>query len=173
MEVEETIGDAAYGDGATRQTFADAGYTLMAKVRGKKKRQEEKITLHPQEALLQQARALEHSEVFAGYQKRRQVSEHRLARLVQLGIRQARYFGRTKTLFQLLMAATVANLTLVATKMGMMKSAGCRAFSVVFSPAPGFTVFLKASSAILHLGKWKPNVNRCSFPRELAFRLVF
>ena len=46
--------------------------------------------------------------------------EHRLARLVQLGVRQARYFGRTKTLFQLLMAATVANLTLVAGKVGRM-----------------------------------------------------
>ena len=46
----------------------------------------------------------------------RQTAEHRLARLVQLGIRQARYFGRRKTLFQLLMAATVANLTLVANK---------------------------------------------------------
>ena len=34
--------------------------------------------------------------------------EHRLARLVQPGLRKARYFGRTKTLFQLLMAATVA-----------------------------------------------------------------
>ena len=33
-------------------------------------------------------------------------------------MRQARYFGRTKTLFQLLMAATVANLTLVAGKVG-------------------------------------------------------
>ena len=40
--------------------------------------------------------------------------EHRLARLVQLGLRQARYVGRTKTLFQLLMAAAVANLTLLA-----------------------------------------------------------
>ncbi len=40
--------------------------------------------------------------------------EHRIARLVQLGIRQARYIGRTKTLFQLLMAAAVANLTLLA-----------------------------------------------------------
>ena len=40
--------------------------------------------------------------------------EHRIARLVQLGIRQARYVGRTKTLFQLLMAAAVANLTLLA-----------------------------------------------------------
>ena len=37
--------------------------------------------------------------------------EHRLARLVQLGIRQARYFGRSKTKFQLYLAATVANLT--------------------------------------------------------------
>ena len=46
--------------------------------------------------------------------------QHRLARLVQLGLRQARYFGRTKTLFQLLMAATVANLTLVAGKVGKM-----------------------------------------------------
>jgi hypothetical protein len=40
---------------------------------------------------------------------------------MQLGVRQTRYFGRTKTLFQLLMAATVANLTLVATKTGLMR----------------------------------------------------
>ncbi len=46
----------------------------------------------------------------------RQVVEHRLARLVQLGIRQARYFGRAKTLFQLYLAAAVANLTLLARK---------------------------------------------------------
>ena len=30
--VVETIGDAAYGDGGTRQTFADAGRTLVAKL---------------------------------------------------------------------------------------------------------------------------------------------
>ena len=40
---------------------------------------------------------------------------------MQLGVRQARYFGRTKTLCQLLMAATVANLTLVATRAGLMR----------------------------------------------------
>ena len=40
---------------------------------------------------------------------------------MQLGVRQARYFGRAKTLFQLLMAATVANLTLVATRLGLMR----------------------------------------------------
>ena len=32
IAVEETIGDAAYGDGGTRQAFADAGRTLIAKV---------------------------------------------------------------------------------------------------------------------------------------------
>ena len=37
-----------------------------------------------------------------------------MARLVQLGIRQARYFGRVKTKWQLLLAAAVANLVLVA-----------------------------------------------------------
>ena len=78
------------------------------------------MTLHPQEALLQQARTFQKSEGFAEYRQRRQVVEHRLARLVQLGVRQSRYFGRVKTRFQLLLAATVANLTLVATRMGMM-----------------------------------------------------
>ncbi len=40
---------------------------------------------------------------------------------MQLGVRQARYVGRTKTLFQLLMAATVANLTLVAARTGLTR----------------------------------------------------
>jgi hypothetical protein len=40
---------------------------------------------------------------------------------MQLGVRQARYFGRVKTLYQLLMAAMVANLTLVATRTGLMR----------------------------------------------------
>jgi hypothetical protein len=80
------------------------------------------VRLHPQEALLQEARALQHSEGFLPYRRLRQAAEHRLARLMQLGLRQARYFGRAKTLAQLLLAATVANLTLVATEMGLMKS---------------------------------------------------
>ena len=50
--------------------------------------------------------------------------EHRLARLVQLGIRQARYLGRTKTRFQLYLAATVANLTLLAGKTGLTGDIG-------------------------------------------------
>ena len=68
---------------------------------------------------MQQARALQQSEAFAAYRHRRVVVEHRLARLVQLGIRQARYFGRVKTRFQLYLAATVAKLTLVGTKAGL------------------------------------------------------
>jgi len=189
VKVEETIGDCAYGDGTTRQAFAEAERTLVAKVPGRPDKAHfpkedfhidleagtctcpagkvtrrvitvttridhsgqacrvqgfhfhgatcrkcqlrnacvtagngkgRTITLHPQEALLQQARAFQKSEAFGEYRRRRQASEHRLARLVQLGIRQARYFGRAKTIFQLLMAATVANLTLVATKLGVM-----------------------------------------------------
>ena len=52
------------------------------------------------------------------------VAEHRLARLVQLGIRQSRYFGRVKTRFQVYLAATVANLTLVLGKIGLSGSTG-------------------------------------------------
>ena len=70
---------------------------------------------------MQAARAFQKSDEYAPYRKLRQAVEHRLARLVQLGLRQARYLGRIKTLFQLLMAATVANLTLVASKTGLMR----------------------------------------------------
>jgi len=72
------------------------------------------ITLHPQERLMKSARRHQKSKAFKEAKRRRQTVEHRIARLRQLGVRQSRYFGRTKTLFQLLMAATVANLTLVA-----------------------------------------------------------
>ena len=81
------------------------------------------VQLHPQEALLQQAHALQQSEAFAEYRQRR-VVEHRLARLVQLGIRQSCYFGHAKTRFQLYLEATVANLTLVAAKAGLTGETG-------------------------------------------------
>ena len=59
------------------------------------------MLIHPQEGMLQQARALQQSAAYDEYRARRVVVEHRLARLVQLGIRQSRYFGRAKTKFQL------------------------------------------------------------------------
>jgi hypothetical protein len=73
-----------------------------------------RVALHPQEALLQQAREWQGSPDFDRFRKERQTVEHRIARLMQLGMRQARYVGRRKTLFQALITATVANLTLIA-----------------------------------------------------------
>jgi hypothetical protein len=84
------------------------------------------VALHPQERLLQEARALQNSPRFREYNEKRQVAEHRLARLVQLGVRQARYFGRRKTLFQVRIAATVANLTLVAAKAPQRREDGAQ-----------------------------------------------
>ena len=149
--VEEAMGDAAYGDGGTRQTFAEAGRQLVAKAPGRPNRkhfpkddfhldltagscacpagqvthtivpagkrtdrtgrvyrlqafqfdgaecrvcplrsqciaaqgrQGRRVQIHPQEALLQQARALQRSAAYDEYRKRRVVAEHRLARLV-------------------------------------------------------------------------------------------
>jgi DDE family transposase len=81
------------------------------------------IRVHPEEGLLQAARARQASPAGPEDRARRQAVEHRIARLVQLGIRQARYVGRTKTLFQLLLAAAVANLTLLANAGGEAGSA--------------------------------------------------
>ena len=193
VPVQEAMGDAAYGDGATRQTFADAGRKLVARVPGRPDRQRfpkddfvidlaagsctcpagqvthtivpagkrtdgkgrvhhlrafqfdgsecltcqlrsqcipakgrkgRRVLIHPQEALLQQAWALQQSAGYDEYRVRRVVVEHRLARLVHLGIRQSRYFGRAKTKFQLYLAAMVANLTLVSGKLGRTGWAG-------------------------------------------------
>ena len=69
-------------------------------------------------------KALEATDYFRGQYRDRVVVEHRNARLMSLGLRQARYFGRAKTLFQLALAVAVANLTLVAGKVGLMKAKG-------------------------------------------------
>jgi hypothetical protein len=180
--VAEIDGDCAYGDGPTRQAFADAGRTLSAKApvlpthggfpktafqidldaatgptcacpggwttatrtpcgkgrqvfsfpvavcaacpvraqclrepnRRTTRRTGRTVLLHPQERLLQAARAFQQSPAFVAVRRRRQAAEHRLARLVQLGLRQARFVGRAKTLLQLALAATGANLTRLA-----------------------------------------------------------
>jgi len=70
------------------------------------------VSEHPEEALLAQARAQQKTEEFKETYRERQTVEHRLARMMQLGARQAKYFGRAKTELQWLLAATVANLTL-------------------------------------------------------------
>ena len=209
--VAETIGDCAYGDGVTRQQFADAGRRLVAKVaavtnqgrfpktrfridldaqtctcpagqvshlrqrpksgpvfrfaasvcavcplrsqcvRGRGGRT---IQLHPQEALLQEARAFQASAAFRPYRALRQVAEHRLARMVQLGIRQARYRGTAKTLFQAFMVAAVANLTLIAA-----------------SSDPNWRPFLLAawfSAFLVALRTHWPGISRSKRPLESA-----
>ena len=149
--VDEAMGDAAYGDGGTRQTFAEAGRRLVAKVPGRPDRKHfpkndfhldlaagsctcpagqathaivpagkrtdrtgrvyrlqafqfdgavcrvcplcsqciaaqgrkgRRVLIHPQEGMLQQARALQQSADYDEYRARRVVVEHRLARLV-------------------------------------------------------------------------------------------
>ncbi len=54
--------------------------------------------------------------------RKRVVVEHRIGRMIQLGARQARYFGKTKTGFQIALIATVANLMLVAAASGRASS---------------------------------------------------
>ena len=235
LEVAETIGDCAYGDGQTRQAFVDAERRLVAKVAARgggdqiskdafhinldemsctcpagqttrllirqgywqdrgggrhpdqaflfdaqicavcplrsacvkaKGHKGRTVRLHPQERLLEEARVLQQSPAFQEYRRVRQSAEHRLARLVQLGIRQARYFGRRKTLFQLLMAATVANLTLVATKMGQMRPKG--------GPASLFSTWILAivRSIWRHLSHLELSVTSLGL-RNPAFRPGF
>ena len=168
LPVADTSGDCAYGSGETRQAFADAQRTLLAKVpqegtngglfpksafvlelpvhqvtcpggQTTEKFTQEKqggkvfhfgavcqacplraqcteslqgrtVRVHPQEALLQTARAHQATPEGRVALRARVGVEHRLARLGQLGIGQARYVGRQKTRFQLLLACTVANL---------------------------------------------------------------
>jgi hypothetical protein len=79
-------------------------------VRGKGPRT---LTIPVEEGLPQRARAP--NPTAAGRKGLREgvVVEHRIARLVELGIRRSRYLGRTKTRLQVVMAAVVANLSLV------------------------------------------------------------
>jgi len=72
------------------------------------------ISIQAEEALQQKARAHNQTEAGRKSLRERVVVEHRLARLVQLGIRKSRYFGKTKTCLQVMMAAVVANVSLVA-----------------------------------------------------------
>jgi hypothetical protein len=68
------------------------------------------VRMHPLEEELQAARAYQQSAEGRRHLRERVVVEHRLARLGQLGMGQARYVGRAKTRCQLLLLATIANL---------------------------------------------------------------
>jgi len=72
------------------------------------------VLVHEHEALVSEAKAFQRTDVFSALYKTRVAVEHRIARLMHFGARQARYFGSSKVLFQLAMTAALANLTLVA-----------------------------------------------------------
>ncbi len=65
--------------------------------------------------------------------RKRVVVEHRIGRLIQLGNRQAKYFGKTKTGFQIALAATVANLMLVAASGAVSSAARALALLVAIT----------------------------------------
>jgi hypothetical protein len=73
------------------------------------------VRIHPLENELREARAFAQTDNGKQLLARRVVAEHRLARLIQLGARQSRYFGRKKYAFQLALIAAVANFTLIMT----------------------------------------------------------
>lgn len=77
------------------------------------KRVARKITVSENYDELRRLRKHQRTKTFKQAYRRRVKVEHRIARLVQLGVRQARCFGRAKVMCQLSIAAAVANLVLV------------------------------------------------------------
>ena len=71
-----------------------------------------KITVSENYRELSRLRKQQRTKRFKRAYRRRVKVEHRIARLVQLGVRQARYVGRCKVAFQVSIAAAVANLVL-------------------------------------------------------------
>ncbi len=176
-EVEATIADCAYGGGANRKEFDDAGRPLVTKVpaandpfhkshfkidldnhcitcpaghtinefeevsagkgqprvkrfvfplkvcqecphkdqclRSKEKDGSRTVTLHPQEDLLQKARAYQDTPEFRQHMRDRQQAEHGFAHLMQYGARQARYFGLAKVKLQSVVTAALLNFLIV------------------------------------------------------------
>lgn len=85
-------------------------------------------------------RELEKRQYFREQYWERVVVEHRIGRLLQLGVQQSRYFRPTKTYFQLLMAATVAKPSLVVNWMGP-KDAFCSFLRWLFDRLWALTAF--------------------------------
>jgi hypothetical protein len=73
--------------------------------------------------LLWRLRKQQTTKRFRRRYRKRVVVEHRIGRMIQLGARQAKYFGKAKTGFQIALIATVANLMLVAVASGAASSA--------------------------------------------------
>lgn len=68
------------------------------------------ISVHEHEDLVQQAREYQKTEEFRLRYRTRLAVEHAFAHMMQFGLRQARYFGRAKSLFQAAMVGAIVNL---------------------------------------------------------------
>jgi len=75
-----------------------------------------RVRINEYDHLINKARQHLQSESGLRERKQRQTIEHRIARLIQLGMRKSRFIGRVKTCFQLQITAAVANLTLIWNK---------------------------------------------------------
>ena len=111
------------------------------------------VQVHAQEALLQAARAAQATPEGRALLRERVVAEHRLARLGQLGIGQARYRGRQKTRFQLLLLATIANLRWTWNWARRQAPAGTAAGSGAGEPAAGGVTPGAAAAAAAGAGR--------------------
>jgi transposase len=80
----------------------------------KSRTRSKELKITEQTEALWKLRKQQRTKRFRRRYRKRVAVEHRLGRLVQLGIRQAKYFGSAKVGFQVALAATVANLGLVA-----------------------------------------------------------
>jgi hypothetical protein len=184
QELEEVLGDTAYGDLETRESFAALGAEVIAKAppgtrkgmfdrrnfhadpkrgvarcpAGKRSIRRDAVTgddpgwryvfsrkdcspcplrekctksraaprvlqITEKTEALWRLRKQQRTKRFRKRYRKRVVVEHRIGRLVQLGARQAKYFGKAKTGFQIALIATVANLMLVAAVTGEAASA--------------------------------------------------
>jgi hypothetical protein len=91
---------------------------LSTKKKGDASASGRSISEHPEEDLLFAARERQRDPAYREAYKERGRAEHVIARLIQLGARQARYFGLAKTAFQLTIICVVANLTKAAKASG-------------------------------------------------------
>lgn len=95
-------------------------------------------------------REYQRTEQFQKTYRRRVKVEHRIARLIQLGIRQARHFGREKVAFQVCMAAAVANLVLASSAGSLcLKRVGLAFGTILRSLRIFCTAFLDDIAAVV------------------------
>jgi len=97
------------------------------------------LQVQAQEALLQEARAFQASPAGRATLRERVAVEHGLARMAHRGVGQAKYCGRVKTRFQMVMVAAMVNLRLVWNRAG----AGTAIGSHDRPPSPGFWVRIR------------------------------